>query len=178
MNYYLGEIRAFAFSRIPQDWMACDGRLLSIVQYQALFSLLGTNYGGDGRTTFGLPDLRGRILEGFAGTKPIGTKYGTENVTINVNEMPAHTHAVNAQNAIGSDLLNNGEDYPAQVSVFENGAGSNLYSVNGFGAPANLTPLHNNSISYIGGSQSHENRQPFLTMSYCILTTGIFPSRN
>ncbi len=178
MELYLGEIRAFAFSKVPRGWMACHGQLLSINQNQALFSLIGTYYGGDGRTTFALPDLRGRILEGFAGNKPIGTRYGQEQVTLTTSELPAHTHVVHAHNAEGSDLLNNNEDYTAQVSIFENGASSPKYSVNAFGAPTNLTSLHNNSISHSGGGMSHENRQPFLTMNYCINTIGIYPSRN
>ncbi|MEL6142650.1 MAG: tail fiber protein, partial [Bacteroidota bacterium] len=155
----------------PRGWAFCDGSLLSISQNQALFSILGTTYGGDGRTTFALPDLRGRVVIGprsgpGLSTYSLGQKGGVEDVTLNQNQIPAHTHQVSVpvsaedadQNEVEGNFLANGQFYHNNPdAVYGNG------------------PL---TSTQVGGSQSHENRQPFLAVNYIIALTGTFPSRN
>ncbi len=161
---YLSEIRLFSFNFPPRGWALCNGQLLPIAQNQALFSLLGTMYGGDGRTTFGLPDLRGRtpihVGDGFIQ----GQNGGQEAHTLTQGEMPAHNHGVMSSPTNG--------DVPSPAGALL-GAASNVYR--GFD---NLTTLHPATITNVGGSQAHENRQPFTVINLCIALQGIFPSRN
>jgi len=167
---FVGEIRMFAGNFAPRSWAFCDGQLLTISQNDALFSLLGTNYGGDGRTTFGLPDLRGR-LPIHAGTGPglsarrLGTKLGTEQVALTVNELPSHGHAMSATSDAATDTLATGKVL-AQVT------GANMYRSTG--SPQPLNPA---SVSDIGGSRSHTNLMPYLCVNFIIALFGIYPSR-
>lgn len=159
---FLGELRLFAFGFAPKGWAMCNGQLLTIAQNQALFSLLGTTYGGNGQTTYALPDLRGRVPMHMGGGFNQGQAAGQERHTVTIQEMPAHNHLVNASTANG-----NAAD-PTMLAQFSNG----------YGAPASLTTLHPATVANTGGSQPHENRQPLLVLNWCIALQGIFPSRN
>lgn len=159
---FIGEIRQFAFGVVPRGWAACQGQLLPISQNAALFSLLGTTYGGDGKTTFQLPDLRGRLPLGFGNDYPLGTVDGEATHALSANEMPAHTHQVKASSAAGS-----------QSTVGNNyWAGAMNY------APTPSGPMAPAAIATAGASQPHENMQPYTALNLCIALTGIFPSRN
>lgn len=163
---FMGEIRLFSFGKIPKGWAPCQGQLLPVNSYQALFSLLGTTYGGDGSRTFGLPDLRGRVPGGKGPTFPLGQKVGGEQVTLNINQVPPHTHTLQGTpaNATTAAPKNN---YLAQIT-------SKPYVKN---PPAEKNvELHPASVTPQGG-QMHENRQPFLAVSLCIALDGIYPPR-
>ena len=168
---FVGEIRMFAGNFAPRGWAFCDGQLLSVAQNDALFSLLGTIYGGDGRTTFGLPDVRGRIPI-HAGSGPglsprrLGSKAGAENVTLIVNQLPSHTHTMQASS-------DNADDSLPQGDVLATATGGDLYV-------SENPDLNMNSaaITGVGGSRSHTNLQPFLCIHFIIALVGIYPSRN
>ncbi len=167
MDQFLGEIRLFAWGFTPKGWHLCDGTILPINQNAALFALLGTQYGGNGTTTFALPDMRGRTPIGFGTTHAIGAPDGFENVALTVSQLPMHTHTLMASNATGSAILPGGNAYAA---VSNNTAH--------YAPDTTLTPLNPTSILPAGSSQPHNNMQPYLVMSYCISLTGIFPSRS
>ena len=165
---YIGEIRIFAGNFPPVGWMFCEGQLISIAENEALFNLIGTTYGGDGQETFGLPDLRGRIPVHMGtnqgNTFVLGQMSGTETVTLVVNQIPLHTHAAlgsgdNGQQSNPANLM------PARVT------GNDIY---GFDTP--YVNMANNMIAPVGGSQPHENMQPFLCVSFIISLYGIYPS--
>ena len=168
---FIGEIRMFAGNFAPRSWALCDGQLLAISQHDALFSLLGTIYGGDGRTTFGLPDLRGRIPI-HMGTGPgltprsLGSKAGAERVTVTSNQLPTHTHPFKASSDAGSEINPDGKVL----------AGSPNIRV--FREVSPSTPLHANSTQAVGGSQQHNNVMPFQCVNFIIALVGIYPSRN
>ncbi|MEJ0026242.1 MAG: tail fiber protein [Rhizomicrobium sp.] len=173
---YLGEIRMFAGNFAPRNNAYCSGQILGIQQNTALFSLLGTYYGGNGQTTFALPDLRGRIPVSM-GQGPglsnytIGEQTGTESVTITTNTTPMHTHMmiVSGSNANAATPVGN---QPAAVQAPYTGL---------WVSPANGTgndPMNANSLLPIGGNQPHENRMPALAISFIIALQGVFPSRN
>jgi microcystin-dependent protein len=180
MDNYLGEIRIFSYNRIPRGWAPCNGQLLAIAQNQALFALLGVYYGGNGTTNFALPNLNGRTIMGTgtstSGTNyPIGSAAGTETVTLNNGQLPAHTHLVNTNNSydVGSPSTNFLANPNTQGgSPVANKATVNLYTP----TPGTLTPLAP-AVTSAGGNQPHENRMPFLVLSYCIALQGVFPSR-
>lgn len=161
---FLGELRLMSFNFPPKGWAMCDGQVLPINQNQALFSLLGTMYGGNGQTTFALPDLRGRtpihVDAGFAQ----GQLVGSETHAITSSEMPLHTHLLTASSA-GADQAN--------PTGFLLGAANSQYH-----APTDLTTLAPASITTVGGGLAHENRHPSLALNWCIALVGIFPSRN
>ena len=159
---FLSEIRIMSFNFPPKGWAVCNGQLLPINQNQALFALLGTTYGGDGRVNFALPDLRGRVPMHIGAGFLQGQKAGAESHTLNVAELPAHTHGVTGSTANGNAAT---PAIPAQVS-------------NGYAAPSNLTTLHPATLANVGGGQAHLNTQPFLTLNWCIALQGIFPSQN
>ncbi len=163
---FLAEIKIMSFNFAPKGWAQCNGQLLPINQNQALFSLLGTTYGGDGRTTFALPDFRGRVPIHVGGGFLEGQKSGEEFHTLNLQEMPQHVHfgQVVTPNATTGNPANN---MLAGVPSF---AYRNSIT--------NLTPLNPSTVTNVGGSQSHENRQPFLVLNFVIALQGIFPSRN
>ncbi len=183
MDGVLAQILLFASNFAPRNWSFCQGQILAIAQNQALFSLLGTIYGGDGRTTFALPDLRGRAPIG-PGQGPglssygVGQKGGVETVTLNTTQIPSHTHAFAGQPASTADATDstpgNGV-VPAKIPGIS--GGPNSQSVLAYGAPANTT-LAPGTIANTGGSQSHENRMPFIAIHYVICLFGIYPSRN
>lgn len=160
---FLSEIRIFSFVFAPKGWALCNGQLLPINQNQALFSLLGTTYGGDGRVNFALPDLRGRTPIHVGGAHTLGERGGEQAHTLSISELPTHTHVARvSQDAATVDTPVN--NYLAKPSV------------NAFGAPASLAAMNSSTISPAGGSQAHLNMQPFLTLSFCIALQGIFPS--
>lgn len=162
---FLGEVRLMSFQFAPSGWALCNGQLLPINQNQALFSLLGTTYGGDGRVNFALPDLRGRtpIHEGSGHT--LGERGGEQAHTLSVSEMPQHGHA-----ARGSSSATGGSAVPTGRVL---GGANNVYA-----AAAPTTAMHPGSVTNTGGSQAHLNMQPFLAVSFCIALQGIFPSPN
>jgi len=170
---FLAEIRMFGFNFAPRGWALCDGQILPINQNQSLFSLLGTTYGGDGRTTFALPDLRSRSPISF-GDNPTGSNYtlgqkgGSETVPLATAEMPQHTHAFNVATADATEqrAANTNDSVLAKANV-------DMY-VSG---PGNTT-LIPATISSVGGSQAHNNMQPTLAVNFGIALSGLFPSRN
>ena len=171
---FVGEIRMFAGNFAPQSWAFCDGQLLAVNNNNALFSLFGTLYGGDGRTTFGLPDLRGRIPL-HMGTGPglspraIGSKAGDEKATVGVNELAGHSHAWQATSAAAQERT------PIGNAMAETAA-ANIYSESE--PPQNPVTMAAGMVTNTGGSQSHENIQPFQCIHYIVALFGIYPSRN
>jgi microcystin-dependent protein len=180
MDQYLGEIRVFGFGIIPKGWLACNGQILPVQQNQALFSLLGTTYGGNGTTTFQLPNLQSATMLGQGTTVPgypMGLKAGTENVTLTAATLPTHNHNIMAQTVDGAFSLNPGAPYEVlAVPIIQGQPAENINMYNS--AATNLTPLHPGTMSAAGGSSPHNNMPPFLTVNVCISTTGIYPSRN
>jgi microcystin-dependent protein len=165
---FIAEIKIVGFNFPPRGWAQCDGQILPINQNQSLYALLGTTYGGDGRTTFALPDLRGRVPIHFDSGHFQGQKSGAETHTLTAAEMPSHTHAVDIKNAPGNSNspLNN---YLAQVA---------WPIVQPYSDQAQAgTQLHAGTIANTGG-QAHENMQPYLTLNFCIALQGLFPSRS
>lgn len=175
---YIGEIRLFGGNFAPRDWFFCNGQILSIAEYETLYALIGTTYGGDGVQTFALPDLRGRLAVG-EGTGPgltprvIGESSGTEQVTLTVQQIPGHSHAALATTAAGNLPGPTSAAVPASPS----GANSTLYSIPGTTpfAYQNFLP---GTIGVTGGNQPHTNLMPSLCVSFIIATAGVFPSRN
>ena len=163
---YLSQITMVAFNFAPQGFAACDGQVLPINQHQSLYALLGTMYGGDGRTTFALPDLRGRTPVHTGPTVQQGGKAGAENVSLTVAEMPSHTHAVSGT----TDTAN------APVAATRLFAGSTPNEI--YHSSSSLVPLHAETVSNAGNGQGHDNMQPFLTINFVIALSGLFPSRN
>lgn len=161
---YVGEIRMFAGNFAPAGWMFCDGSLVPISEYETLFNLIGTTYGGDGQSTFAMPDLRGRVPLHFGSGFTLAETGGAENVTLTVAQIPAHSHPM-----LGSTGLANNtspaNNVLAQTSTFD------FFQSN----PAN-NPMAAQSIGSVGGSQPHENMQPYLCVSFIISLFGIFPS--
>jgi len=162
---FLSEIRIFSFVFAPKGWALCNGQLLPINQNQALFSLLGTTFGGDGRVNFALPDQRGRTPIHVGSGHTLGERGGEQAHTLSIAELPTHTHLVNA-----SSTATNGSATPNGNFL---GGGNNVYH-----APSSLTSMTAGTITNVGGSQSHLNMQPFLTLNFCIALQGIFPSPN
>ena len=163
---YMAEIRLMSFNFAPRGWALCNGQLLPINQNQALFSLLGTTYGGDGRVNFALPDLRGRTPIHFGGGHVLGERGGEPAHTLTISELPTHTHVAGAVAADGSLIIPAG-------NMLARAAPANSYL-----APTSLAAMNTASVTNTGGSQPHQNLQPFLTLSFCIALTGIFPSQN
>ncbi|NOQ63169.1 MAG: phage tail protein [Methyloprofundus sp.] len=165
---FTGEIRMFAGNFAPRGWAFCNGQLLNISQYDALFSLLGTNYGGDGRSSFGLPDMRGRIAlhagsgQGLSSVS-IGHKGGQESVTLSANELSSHSHRVTATNKESNqaDPTNHGL---SQGEIYSNASPS--------------TNMNAAAIANTGGNTSHNNLMPTLCIHYIISLEGVYPSRN
>lgn len=163
---FLSEIRMMSFVFAPRGWALCNGQLLPINQNQALFSLLGTTFGGDGRVNFALPDLRGRTPIHVGNSYTLGERGGEQAHTLNITEMPTHTHFVQ-----GTGATANGTNVGAG-----NRFGSGTVNIYGAPTPNTLTALNANTVTSIGGNQAHLNMQPFLTISFCIALQGIFPS--
>ena len=164
---FIGEIRLVAFGYPPKGWAFCNGQLLPINQNQALFSLLGTMYGGNGQTNFALPDLRGRVPLHVGQGLTQGAVVGEAAHTLTVNELPQHLHTVNATSAGATT------EAPSVDVTLATSTGSPAY------APAqNAVAMDAGAFTAVGGNQPHENRQPYLVMFMCIALVGIFPSRN
>ncbi|HEX7813769.1 phage tail protein [Dyella sp.] len=173
-DQYLGEIRMFGFPRIPTGWLACNGALLSVAQYQALFSLLGTTYGGNGVTTFALPDLRGRVpIHQGKGTGlseyPLGASAGTEQVTVLVAQLPAHSHIMAVTTTLGNSNSPSGTQLAAQST-------DTPYATNATGAT--VVQLFGQMVQFVGGTQPHANMMPTLPVSFCIAYQGVYPTQN
>ncbi len=162
---FLGEIKMISGNTIPQNWALCNGQLLSISQNTALFSLLGTTYGGDGRQTFALPDLRSRVPMHFDTNMPYGTQGGAESVVLTESTMPTHSHTIMASSAAANTVSPAGSllAAPPRRTLYDSTAD---------------TLMESGSVSSAGAGQGHENRQPFLTLNFIIALLGIFPPRN
>jgi microcystin-dependent protein len=172
---FLGEIRETAFAFAPPGWLPCDGRLLPIAQYEALYTLLGTTYGGDGITTFGIPDLQGRvpIHQGTQNneTYVMGQRSGTENLTLVSSQMAAHTHVVHASSNLGNMKMPTTDATWAQITQ------DGVTAVNAYSVPPGDTVLAPVSVSSVGGNQPFGILQPYLAVNYMIATAGIFPTQ-
>jgi len=174
---FIGEIRMFAGNFAPRGWAFCEGQLLPISQNTALFSILGTTYGGDGRTTFALPDMRGRVsIHPGTGpgltTKRLGERGGQETVTLNINQIPSHNHSATLTLYADSSVATT--DNPQNMFPARNAGSTPQY-----GDSANTTLAEGVvTVSNSGGSQPHSIMQPFVTVNYIICLQGIFPSRN
>jgi microcystin-dependent protein len=164
---FLSEIRIMSFGYAPRGWAMCNGQLLPINQNQALFSLLGTTFGGNGQTNFALPDLRGNVPIHVGQGHTLGEKGGQQAHTLTISEIPMHIHTANAAN-VPSTAGN-----PSNARLVSQAQGSNIY-----GPTSNLQTMAPNTITNVGGSQAHLNMQPFLALNFCIALQGIFPSPN
>jgi microcystin-dependent protein len=169
---FVGEIRCFGFNFAPAGWAFCNGQLAAISQNETLFNLIGTTYGGDGQSTFALPNLQSRVpihMGTFASNNyTLGQAAGVENVTLTLNELPAHVHVLT-----GTGLTANAKR-PVANSVYATSSSGNAF----YAAPGTLTALAATTVSSSGGSQSHSNIQPYLTLTWCISLFGIYPSQN
>ncbi|WBO86756.1 phage tail protein [Hymenobacter yonginensis] len=180
MDEYLGIIKLFAGNFAPRGWALCNGQLLSITQNTALFSILGTVYGGDGQTTFALPNLQSRVPVGAGQGAGLsfysqGELGGTETVTLTLGQMPAHSHGLNASTAAGTTDVPTGNVLAQPAGA--TGSGDSV-TVTSYATGTATTALNPTSVSASGSSQPHENRPPFLAMNYIICTEGLFPSRS
>lgn len=186
MDPLLGQITLFAGNFAPRGWALCEGQLLAISQNTALFSILGTTYGGDGRTTFALPDLRGRApIQSGTGpglsTRQLGSRGGQETHTLNTLEMPSHNHIANSASKLHGQSAAGDDDAisPGVTLASGSNSGSEIFS-----SSAPNTEMNTNSVTTTtttlnqGGNQAHNNMQPYLTINYIIALQGIFPSRN
>jgi microcystin-dependent protein len=162
---FTSEIRMMSFNYAPRGWALCNGQLLPINQNQALFSLLGTTFGGNGQTNFALPDLRGQTPIHVGSGFTWGQKGGEQAHTLSIAELPTHTHALSGTNTDGTQAI--------PVGNLLARSATQLYA-----PPATLAAMNAASVTNTGGSQAHQNMQPFLTISFCIALTGIFPSPN
>lgn len=163
---FLSEIRIMGFAFAPKGWALCNGQLLPINQNQALFSLLGTTFGGDGRVNFALPDLRGRTPIHVGSGHTLGERGGAQAHTLSIAELPTHTHVLSGTSNAGTALIPSGDLLAKTPNFLYHSPDNNLVAM----SPA--------SVANVGGSQAHLNMQPFLTLSFCIALQGIFPSPN
>lgn len=161
---FLSEIRIMSFSFAPKGWALCNGQLLPINQNQALFSLLGTTFGGDGRVNFALPNLQGSVPIHVGSGHTLGERGGEQAHTLSISELPTHTHVLNGSNVAAETNVPTG----AYLGIVNNA----------YGGAANLVTLSPAAVTNAGGSQAHQNMQPFLTLNFCIALQGIFPSPN
>jgi microcystin-dependent protein len=159
---FLSEIRIMSFVFAPKGWALCNGQLLPINQNQALFSLLGTTFGGDGRVNFALPDLRARVPAHVGSGHTLGEKGGEQAHTLSISELPTHTHTAQGINTNAVTNVTTGNSLANTTALYH--------------APSNLVAINPGTIAPVGGSQAHLNMQPFLTLSFCIALQGIFPS--
>jgi microcystin-dependent protein len=166
---FLSEIRIMSFVFAPKGWALCNGQLLPINQNQALFSLLGTTFGGDGRVNFALPDLRGRTPIHVGSAHTLGERGGEQAHTLSIAELPTHTHVLNGSSTAADAQVPGGN----LLGLVDNTTFGDAYA-----AATNLVAMAPGSIANTGGSQAHLNMQPFLALSFCIALQGIFPSPN
>jgi microcystin-dependent protein len=162
----IGEVRVMSFGHAPPGWAQCNGQLLPIVQNQALFSLLKNTYGGNGTTTFALPDLQGRAVVHAGGAHAQGTKAGAQTHTLKPNELAKHTHRVNVDASAPSSNV------PTATSVFANSSPLKLW-----GPASGLIAMHPAAVSTVGGGQPHPNEMPYLTLIFCIALQGVMPTK-
>jgi microcystin-dependent protein len=171
---FLGQLAPFAFNFAPKGWAMCNGQIMSIAQNTALFSLLGTTYGGNGIQTFALPDLRSRVPMHFGASFVRGQVGGEENVALNTNELPAHGHTFS-----GTSSAANVKRPVTNSALAQSTTSAGVTPGDSFYAPPGTTvALNANTVAAVGGSQPHTNLQPFLVISWCIALQGIFPSQN
>jgi microcystin-dependent protein len=175
---FLGQITIFPYSFAPYGWQDCAGQILPLSQYTALFSLLGTNYGGNGTSNFALPDLQGRVpvSQGSApglSNYSVGEEAGVENVTLIANQSAAHSHSLNATNVRGTVQTPGGN----LLATGEAGSGRDASTASIYNPGNPNTTLATPSIGQAGGTQAHNNVQPYLVLRYCIAMTGAFPAR-
>lgn len=159
---FLSEIRIFSFGYAPKGWALCNGQLLPINQNQALFSLLGTTFGGDGRVNFALPNLQGNVPIHVGSGHTLGEKGGVQAVTLSISQLPTHTHVVSGINVNGTTSTPKDNSLANSTAVYH--------------PPTNFVSLNPGSVTNVGGSQPHENMQPFLVLNFSIALQGIFPS--
>jgi microcystin-dependent protein len=164
---FLSEIKIMSFGFPPKGWAMCNGQLLPINQNQALFSLLGTTYGGDGRVNFGLPNLQGRTPMHVGNGHTLGEMGGEQAHTLSISELPTHTHTASAANVAATS------NAPSNARMISQSVGANMYA-----AASNLQAMAPQALATVGGSQPHQNMQPYLTLNLCIALQGIFPSQN
>jgi microcystin-dependent protein len=175
---YVGEIRCFGFSFAPAGWAFCNGQLMPISENEALFAIIGTTYGGDGQSTYGLPNLQGRVPM-HAGNGPggfnttIGEVFGTTSVTLTVNQIPQHAHAVFAESVAPGGGAEHSAS-PTSSAFIGSSNPDGIYKT----TPTIDAPFSGVAIGSAGGSQPHENMQPYLALNFCIALFGIFPSQN
>ena len=162
---FLSEIKIVSFNFPPKGWALCNGQLLPINQNQALFALLGTTYGGNGQTNFALPNIRGRVPIHMGNGHTLGEAAGSTSVTVNIQQLPTHTHAATGSSTDGNVPVPTGAILARTVN--------NIYNT-----PANLVTLNAGTITSVGGSQPHNNMMPYLVLNFIIALQGIFPSRN
>lgn len=165
---FLAEVRMVGFTFAPRGWAFCDGQILPINQNQSLYSLLGTIYGGDGRTTFALPDLRGRTPIHSSDSHPLGQRGGVETHTLSKTEIPAHSHVFRVSTAPATERTPGGQVLAETLPNFP------IY----YKPNSSTTTLGSGTVANAGGGQTHENMQPYSTLNYCIAMQGLFPSRN
>jgi microcystin-dependent protein len=164
---FLSEIKIVSFNFPPKGWALCNGQFLPINQNQALFALLGTTYGGNGQTTFALPNLRGQVPIHMGSGHTLGEKAGSTAVTVNIQQLPTHIHTLNAVNAAATT------NTPGNTVMYANSTASQLYQ-----PPANFVTMATSAVSSVGGSQAHTNLMPYLVLNFIIALQGIFPSQN
>lgn len=179
-DYFVGEVRMFGGNFAPAGWALCNGQLLNIYEYQALFTLIGTTYGGDGINTFGLPDLQGRlpVSEGRGpGLSPrvLGEKAGTEQVTLTLTQMPLHNHALSASSSDGSVHTPDPGVLPGKMTA---ASGAPAFYITPGAVALDNAPMSAASVGSDGGNQPHDNLMPSLCASFIIALQGIYPSRN
>ena len=180
---YLGELRLFGMNWCPRMWTPAEGQLIPINQNQSLYSLFGTFYGGDGRTTFALPDLRGRSSIGFGqGTGlsnyPIGQKGGSETITMTVDNLPSHTHGATTTATLNATADTGNTDTPGNTVVLANARGTDIYGTGANGAVFRNDAITANTTLDTSGGQPKSQRGPYLAMKWCVALQGIFPPRN
>jgi microcystin-dependent protein len=163
---FLSEVKIMSFNFPPKGWALCNGQFLPINQNQALFALLGTTYGGNGQTTFALPNLRGRVPIHMGNGHTLGEAAGSTAVTVNIQQLPTHTHSANGSSVTAT------LDAPTN-NLFAKTASTNIYAT-----PSNAVALNAGMVTNVGGSQAHNNMAPYLVLNFCIALQGIFPSQN
>lgn len=163
---FLAEIRMVGFNFAPRGWALCDGQILPINQNQSLYSLLGTTYGGDGRTSFALPDLRGRVPIHKGEGISLGQKGGNESIVLTTTQIPAHSHTPNAAGGVANNNLPSGALLAQATQVYHGPTASTMVQ------------MRNGTVSITGGSQAHTNQQPYSSVNFVIALQGLFPSRN
>lgn len=174
---FIGQIQCFGFGFAPYGWALCQGQILPISQYTALFSLIGTHYGGNGTSNFALPNLQSRVPVGQdqAGQYPIGSEGGVENVTLNISQMPVHNHSSLGTSAAGNVAAPaNGSALGTTTKRGGSSPGDPFYGA----TDGNTIAINPNSLSFVGNNLAHTNIQPYVTVNWCIALQGVFPARN